>query len=365
MKKTLQYICAVVLTVTMGACNQSMEPEDIFETQKSGVVLVLNKFYYQVEMPSGQKLYFTGLDSNGELQGFTADEEEVKQHPAMLNGTGFFIDKEGTLVTNRHVAATELDEKQMKANLQRIIRALIMQCTYAQQQLEIQYDQLEQQRQQILAYGVGSESQLLQIVREQSRLKSLYQEVTATARKMRYNTSIDDIHIHVVCQIGISYDGVRVKSPSDFLKKNPCEIVKISDKKDVDLALLRLKSGKTPDDAHVFQIAGAGDSRYFTGNAEEQKLKIDQQLYMIGYNAGLMLANTEKGISAQMTSGRVSQTPDGDRVLYSIPTVQGSSGSPVLNDRGHVVAVNFAKLAGSDNFNFGIPIEKIREFLRR
>ena len=118
MKKTLQYICAVVLTVTMGACNQSMEPEEIFETQKSGVVLVLNKFYYQVEMPSGQKLYFTGLDSNGELQGFTADEEEVKQHPAMLNGTGFFIDKEGTLVTNRHVAATELDEKQMKANLQ-------------------------------------------------------------------------------------------------------------------------------------------------------------------------------------------------------------------------------------------------------
>ena len=79
MKKTLQYICAVVLTVTMGACNQSMEPEEIFETQKSGVVLVLNKFYYQVEMPSGQKLYFTGLDSNGELQGFTADEEEVKQ----------------------------------------------------------------------------------------------------------------------------------------------------------------------------------------------------------------------------------------------------------------------------------------------
>lgn len=364
MKRLLSYISAALLSAVLASCSQSMEPEEIFETHKSGVVLVLNKFYYQVEMPSGQKLYFTGLDSNGELQGFTADEEEVKQHPAMLNGTGFFIDDQGTLVTNRHVAATELDEKQMKQNLQRIIRAMIMQCAYAQQQLEIQYDQLEQQRQQILLMGMGSESQLLQIVREQSRLKNLYQEVSAMARKMRYNTSVDDIHIGVVCQIGISYDGVRVKSPSDFLKKNPCDIVKVSDKKDVDLALLRLRSGKTPDEAHVFQIAGVGDSRYFSGDADEQQLKIDQQLYMIGYNAGLMLANTEKGISAQMTSGRVSQTPDGDRVLYSIPTVQGSSGSPVLNDRGHVVAVNFAKLVGSDNFNFGIPVEKIREFLR-
>ena len=65
-----------------------------------------------------------------------------------------------------------------------------------------------------------------------------------------------------------------------------------------------------------------------------------------------------------MTSGKVTQTPDGDRLLYSIPTVQGSSGSPIINEDGNVVAVNFAKLAGSDNFNFGIPLERIRNFLR-
>ena len=85
---------------------------------------------------------------------------------------------------------------------------------------------------------------------------------------------------------------------------------------------------------------------------------------MIGYNAGLMLANTQKGISVQMTSGRVTQTPDGERLTYSIPTVQGSSGSPVIDENGHVVAVNFAKLVGSDNFNFGIPLDQIRDFLK-
>ena len=59
-----------------------------------------------------------------------------------------------------------------------------------------------------------------------------------------------------------------------------------------------------------------------------------------------------------------SATVLGDRLLYDISTVQGSSGSPVINEDGDVVAVNFAKLAGSDNFNFGIPLERIRKFLK-
>lgn len=356
------------MALIMIGCSGKKTPEEIFEGQKSGVVLVLNKFYYEVSMPSGQKLYFTGIDKDGDLEGFTADEQEVKQHPGMLNGTGFFISDTGMLLTNRHVAATEIDEKQLHANLQRIVRAVIMQCAYASQQLEIQYDQLEQQRQQLIAYsqvhGTVPAAEMQQILTEQARLKQLYEQVMTTAQRMRYNTNLSDINLRVVCEIGISYDGVKVQSPADFLQRNPCQIVKISDKNDADLALLQLKSKKTPANAHVFTFAGEGNKKFFNGDEGEEKLRIDQQLYMIGYNAGLVLATTEKGISAQMTSGRITQTPDGDRVLYSIPTVQGSSGSPILNEWGNVVAVNFAKLAGSDNFNFGIPVSRVREFLK-
>jgi S1-C subfamily serine protease len=99
-------------------------------------------------------------------------------------------------------------------------------------------------------------------------------------------------------------------------------------------------------------------------NKDDEQLKIDQQLYMIGYNAGLILGTTKQGIKVQMTSGKLTQLPDGQRLLYSIPAVQGSSGSPVLDASGNLVGVNFAKLNGTDNFNFGIPLDKVRQFVK-
>ena len=358
----------LLAVVAMVSCGKK-SPDEIFEEQKSGVVLVLNKFYYQIQMPGGQNLYFTGMDQNGNMMGFTTSEAEAKQNASMLNGTGFFVSDDGKFVTNRHVAATELNAQQLRANLAGIVRASLLQCAMTARQIKSKYNMLEAQKSQFMEYDffgniiAGDERQLALIVAEQRKLKALYEQVSETARYLQ-SANMSNIKVSTVCNIGISYDGERVKSPSDFLVKNPCQILKISEKEGTDLALLQLTSKKTPKGAYVFKFAGDGNDDYFDGHDKEAKIKIDQQLYMIGYNAGLMLANTQKGISAQMTSGRVTQTPDGDRLLYSIPTVQGSSGSPVIDTEGHVVAVNFAKLVGSDNFNFGIPLERIRDFLK-
>ncbi|MBO4850405.1 MAG: trypsin-like peptidase domain-containing protein [Prevotella sp.] len=355
--------------VTLFASCGKKSADEIFEEQKSGVVLVLNKFYYKVEMPGGNQLFFNGMDQNGNILGFTTNEQEAMAKAQMLNGTGFFVGDDGKFVTNRHVAVTDLDSRQLKAQLASIVRASLMQYAMAARQIQAKYNMLEAQKAQFMEYDFfgnivdGDETQLSQIIEEQRKLKQMYDEMASAVRQLQ-NASLNNIKVSTVSNIGISFDGEKVNSPSDFLVKNPCNIVKVSDKENADLALLQLKSKKTPKGAFVFKFAGEGNKEYFNGKAAEEKIKIDQQLYMIGYNAGLMLANTQKGISVQMTSGRVTQTPDGERLTYSIPTVQGSSGSPVIDDRGNVVAVNFAKLVGSDNFNFGIPLERIKEFLK-
>jgi hypothetical protein len=78
-------------------------------------------------------------------------------------------------------------------------------------------------------------------------------------------------------------------------------------------------------------------------------------VYMIGFNKGIALASTSDGIKSQFNSGEISQDPDTKRVLYSIPSLHGSSGSPVINKWGELVAINFAKVSEEQSFNFGIP----------
>lgn len=364
----IKLLVLLLSILTIVSCGKK-SADEIFEEQKSGVVLVLNKFYYEIKMPDGQCLYFTGMDQNGNMLGFTTNEAEARQNASMLNGTGFFISEDGKFVTNRHVAITDVDVSKLQANLRQLVQNSLMQCGVLARQIKSKYDMLEAQKFQYMEYDfygnivAGDEAMLSNIIAQQRELQTMYDEVVARARYLQ-NTDIRNIEVNPVCNIGISYDGKKVNSPDDFLEKNPCRILKIAEDEGTDLALLQLESKKTPKDAYIFKFAGEGNKSYFTGDADKGKIKIDQQLYMIGYNAGLALANTNKGISVQMTSGKVTQTPDNDRLLYSIPTVQGSSGSPVINEDGDVVAVNFAKLAGSDNFNFGIPLERIRKFLK-
>jgi S1-C subfamily serine protease len=77
---------------------------------------------------------------------------------------------------------------------------------------------------------------------------------------------------------------------------------------------------------------------------------------MIGFNYGYELAKTSIEIKSQLTQWYVSQEPYGERVLYSIPTLPGSSGNPIIDKWGNLVAINYAKTANEQGFNFGIPI---------
>ena len=100
MKKIL--FLSVLASVLLCACTK--KPEQLYDEQKSGGVMVINKYYYEMKLPSGYTLYFTGLDEDGNIQNFTEDVKEVKKNPAVSYGTAFFIDEKGGLLTNRHVA---------------------------------------------------------------------------------------------------------------------------------------------------------------------------------------------------------------------------------------------------------------------
>lgn len=372
MRKILILLLAVI---AMTGCDNKKSAEELFKETSSGVVVVLNEYYYELKLPNGNSLYFTGLDEEGDITGLTAEVNEVKANRSMLTGTAFFVDDKGTLMTNRHVAAPAIDAVTARRSMINIMKAMKLYFAEAMSTLSDQFDVLESQKSScsyvdFYGYMHVDQERLTEINSQQTELRRQYNLLSQSSDEIDSNIDPEGIKIQAVCELGIAYNDTYVTTDKDFIDKNPCVVTRTSDKEDVDLALIQLKNKKTPEGAHIFKLRGEGGNGNFLdgllgGNGADEPLKIDQQLYMIGYNAGLVLANTKQGIKVQMTSGKITQLPDGQRLLYSIPTLQGSSGSPVIDEYGNLVAVNFAKLGTTDNFNFGIPEERIKEFLKR
>ncbi len=374
--RSLLYTLLFALLALTACDNRPPTPEAMYKKQASGVVLVLNKFYYNASLPNGHHLYFTGVEENGTLTNLTDDVNEIRQNCGYLTGTAFFIDNKGNLLTNRHVAQPSIDPELIKQCFQNIAEYAKM--IYDSQIREVvdQYRALDLQRRNLTQpnfWGVetGSEEEIRTIDNEMEQLIARHNELQRERSIIDSQFNSSNITIHPICQLGIGYNDSYVTTEADFMgDNNACSVVRCSQDENTDLALIQLRSGRTPDYCYAFSVdekksADSFLSSLFTkrDNTDTNKLKINQQLYMIGFNAGFVLANTRKGIKVQMTGGRITQLPDGDRLLYSIPAMQGSSGSPVMNEWGDLVGVNFAKMNGSDNFNFGIPIQKVRQFV--
>ncbi|MBO5628694.1 MAG: hypothetical protein J5965_06410, partial [Aeriscardovia sp.] len=64
MKKISIFACLAVLCV-LSSCKKSMSSQEIYDKTSSGVVLILNYFYYSVTLPDDTEIFFTGVDNKG------------------------------------------------------------------------------------------------------------------------------------------------------------------------------------------------------------------------------------------------------------------------------------------------------------
>lgn len=355
--KKLLFILLCIVICSCGGNNtkesKRVTQQELERKQATGVVLIKNTYYYSINFDSNLTVYFTGVNSNGEIEGATFDLSEIE--PATSFGTGFFVSHDGVIATNSHVACPSFSTKDARSS---IVDAFSSLAEQAQDVVNQQNERLGELR---LLIDAGN-SEYISDYRNLAETRDNYQKLINIIGRL--NASECEYARH--CDIGVALNNTHVTSTADFM-----DCVTIADDSEHDLALIQLKSKDTPQKAYVFKVDSSKRSKGKktrdnddTKSRRSRKSISGKTLYLIGFNLGPQLALTKEGIKAQITKGEVTQDTDENHFMYSIPSLHGSSGAPVLDTSGNLVAINFAGLDQTQSFNFGIKVEHLKNLLK-
>lgn len=330
--------------------------EEIFNKNQDAVVLIKHSYAYVIEI-FGEKFYFRDYNpATGEISEFIS-YEEAKANPNESWGTGFFIRDDGSVLTNRHNVIVTPSKEERENIIQATKKAFISYLN----ELDIRYiglrDELSNSEQQIYYtdYNSYEYDVLFQRINDlKNQIHSIEKEIAklgSAMEKFEQNVNVSKTSF----QFGVFLNNQMAND--NFDNYIQYKSVKISDNDNVDLALLKPVN---PNDV-IGKIKITDMSKIDSVSIIAPK--ITQKVVMIGYNRGKELAHTSSGMKPQITEGNISQNTDEYKMLYTIPAMPGSSGSPIFDIYGRVVGVNFAGYTGTQSFNFGIQPQQIKKFL--
>jgi S1-C subfamily serine protease len=108
-----------------------------------------------------------------------------------------------------------------------------------------------------------------------------------------------------------------------------------------DLALLKIGS---KSNAHPLRLADAN------------QVAVGDEIYVLG---------NPEGLEGTFSQGMVSALRGNRYIQITAPISHGSSGSPVLNQRGEVVGVAVSAIEEGQNLNFAIPVWSLKSLISR
>lgn len=332
----------------------------MYQQYSKSVALIKHAFLYKIHI-GDKDYYFKEYDrSTGEISELL-ELEEAEKSPNVSWGTGFFIDDKGKLLTCRHVVDVKptLEDEKLIFNRFKEKASLALSTLYNnQKEVETEYFKVKN-----LLDGYGNMMSVYdydQYSAKKSSLSTQYDELSSKIAFWEYFSKLvnspDNLVSKTSIQFGIFLNDTVTTSFDDYIR---CKSLKVSNDKDVDLAIIQTESQSLPDKS----ILPVKLDRLTA--IENNPIRINEPVRMIGYNDGILIANTSRGIKSQITEGNISQNSDEFKMLYSIPALPGSSGSPIFDQFGALVGVNFAGRINSQSFNYGIQPKKIKAFLDR
>ncbi len=309
----------------------------IYEHYKSAVVLIRHKYTYKITIKHGTPFILENVDD-----GLLNTE---------ISGTGFFVSHDGRIVTNRHVAepwtSDKYDPRQnVKARIAEILPDSIQGDSikpYLERMWNIYDDDIVE--------GNVQTDTTKSITTDTSQNKMAATSPDSTSMPVTAGmVKEQDIEVEPVSvDISIALHG----SNEQWL---PCKKVGCSKDEGVDIGVLQTVSEKLPESVeHIVDLQDA--------IVDDGSLKPGNKAILIGYPLGTDLANTARGILVQAYEGQLNKETDGIRLQYNVTSTHGASGSPVFNDCGQLIAVNYAGVDATQGYNFGIVAKFAKELV--
>lgn len=229
--------------------------------------------------------------------------------------TAFFLDSLGRMGTNRHIAVPwEYVTKEDEDNIRQEIEDRLPR---SREDKEINKFLETGLGQTVLKYAYSKS------ITRDAFIKKVY-DICDRIRKSHYTIG------GALNFITLGYPGNYYTHEDEFQR---CNVLKVSDNKDIDLAILQLNNKKTPKE--ISKLFSPDD--YFSDRLDPLK----DQLYVIGYPAGIIWGMDDKSKSLEPTirETKCSKEPGRYDFEFQANSVGGSSGSPVFNSKGQLVGI--------------------------
>ncbi len=231
------------------------------------------------------------------------------------SGSGFFVDGQGRIVTNRHVV--EFDDKQLDE-----LRSKISQLEGELKAEKKVLDRMERELSQLQDPDLRPRyTQILQGRHARyDKYMAIKERMEGQLRNIDYYSPLTDLQ--VVLADGTEYDISAVEFSDNF-----------------DLALLTLQD-RTPDSATSIR-------------PNFQPLDQGSKVYTVGCPSGLRHTVTAGIISGYRQYG------DGLLIQTDAPINPGNSGGPLIDSRGRVLGVNSMIIEGTEGLGFAIAARDV------
>lgn len=270
---------------------------------------------------------------NGKIEDIGILEKTNTIRP--YTATAFFLDRNGYMGTNRHVAVpweyrSKDEDNLVRELIEYRIELMRRTCIYMRDEDErvtgsdklgrdFSKDMMNKFIQTDFGKGI-----LAHLSKYGPAWAAELNKIVSRLNRSRYTIT------GAIDYIMVGYAGRNYTHGDEFQR---CDVISESKDPEIDVALLQLNDKKTPD--HVELVFSPSQF------VEDRLVPLKDKLFTIGYPAGLnwALDKKAKSLEPSIRETKCSKEPSKYDFELQESSVGGSSGSPIFNEAGHLVGV--------------------------